>query len=50
MLAVTVGAVAKLMVPDVQLTTAPVATFTVVSFSVPPVTFTLALVRRFVVR
>ncbi len=33
MLAVTVGAVAKLIVPAVQLTPAPVATFTVVRFS-----------------
>ena len=49
MLGVIVGAVAKLIVPADQLKTAPLATFTMFRFSVPPVTFTLALVRKLVV-
>src|SRR5262245_30658129 len=48
MLALIVGAVAKLIVPLVQLTVAPVATVIVFKLSWPPVTFTLAFVRRLV--
>ena len=48
MLSVMVAAVAKLIVPLVQLAVAPVATLMVFKFSRPPLTFTLALVRRLV--